>query len=70
MDKIVYNAVIAREQKGNIEDEIAVLPEFKDIFTNKHSLVGNQGRMIKEFRIKHKSKPKKYKKRKKYSVYL
>ena len=45
-----------------------MLPEFRDIFTDEYSLIGNQGRMINEFRIEQKQKPKKYKGRKKFKL--
>ena len=52
----------------NIPNEIEVLPEFRDIFTDKYSLIGNKGRMINVFRTKHKSNPKKYIGRKKFKL--
>ena len=45
-----------------------MLPEFRDIFDGEYTLVGNKGRMINEFRINQKPKPKKYRGRKKYSI--
>ena len=68
VEKMVYNAIIARQRPPNIENEISVLPEFRDIFTNKYSLIGNKGRFIKEFRIKHKKKPAEYTKRRKFDL--
>ena len=41
MDKIVYNANMARVKKTEIPDEIKVLPEFLDIFTSEYSLLGS-----------------------------
>ena len=51
-----------------MEDEIEVLPEFIDIFTNKCSFLGWKGRTILELRKKHKMKSKKYKPRKKHEL--
>ena len=68
MDKLVYNAIKIREKSGPIANEITVKQEFRDIFTDEYSLVGNKGRMINEFRKDHKAKPKKYKGRKKYKL--
>ena len=40
VEKIVYYAKIAREKKTTIENEIKVIPELRDIFTEKYSLIG------------------------------
>ena len=45
--KIAYNAEVMRQTKSRIENEITVAPEFRDIFTNKFSLLGSKGRTIK-----------------------
>ena len=57
-----------RQTKSRIENEITVAPEFRDIFTNKFSLLGSKGRTIKEMRTDHKPKKIQYKKRKQYEV--
>ena len=43
---MVYHAEEARISKSKIEDEITVIPEFRDIFTDKYSLIGRKGRSI------------------------
>ena len=58
-----------RENKSiKIDDEIEVIPEFRDIFTGKYYLLGNKGRTIKELRTDHKAKKKKYAKRKTFDI--
>ena len=47
MTKIVYNATMMRQTKSQIENEITVAPEFRDIFTDQYSLLGSKGRTIK-----------------------
>ena len=59
MDKIVFNAIKKREKRASIEDEIKVIPFFRDIFTSETSLIGNKGRMIKGLRINHRVKSRK-----------
>ena len=44
------------------------MPELRHIFTDKYSLIGNQGRVIKELRIGHKGKPHKYNQRRKHKL--
>ena len=57
-----------REKKKLIPDEISVLPEFRGIFTDSYSLIGNKGRMINEFRIEHKKNPNRFHGRKKFNL--
>ena len=47
VNKIVYNAKLLRVPKIGISDEIKVLPELRDIFTDQYSLLGSKGRTIK-----------------------
>ena len=58
----------AKRKKKDIPDEIEVAAEFRDIFTDRYSLIGNKGRMINEFRTEHKKNPNRYRGRKKYSL--
>ena len=44
------------------------MPELRHIFTDNLSLLGNQGRVIKELRIDHKPKKHKYNGRKKFEL--
>ena len=60
VDKFVYNSIKLRETKPSIPNEITIVPELRDIFTDEYSLIGNKGRMINVFRNKHKPHPKKY----------
>ena len=68
VEKLVYNAILQREKKKDIPDEIEVAPEFRDIFTDKYSLIGNKGKMINSFRKEHKKNPNKYRGRKKFNL--
>ena len=61
---MVFNAFLDRENKSSIKNEIEVAPEFRHIFTDKLSVIGRNGRTIKELRPGHKSKPGKYQGRK------
>ena len=65
---MVLHAIECRENKSNIENEIAVRPELRHIFTSELSLLGNQGRVIKELRVGHKRKPHKYNGRKQHDL--
>ena len=68
MDSVIYNAIKLREKRGDIENEISVIPFFRDIFTSETSLIGNRGQTIKALRTNHRAQPKKYKGRKKYNI--
>ena len=46
-----------RQTKSKIENEIKIVPELRHIFTDPLSLLGNQGRTVKELKIDHKRKP-------------
>ena len=64
------NALIQRQNSSKIDNEITVIPELRDIFTNEHSLLGSRGKTIKEMRTDHKSKKTSYKKRKTFEINL
>ena len=50
VDKIVYNAIKQREDKvkAKIANEITVIPEFRQIFTDELSLIGSEGSVEEE----------------------
>ena len=62
------NAVLAREKKQNIPNEIKVADYFRDMFTDPMSFIGRKGKVIREMREKHKPKPRQYKGRKKFNI--
>ena len=68
VDNIVMNAVLAREKKQNIPNEIKVADYFRDMFTDPMSFIGRKGKVIREMREKHKPKPRRYKGRKKFNI--
>ena len=68
VDKMVLNAMRNRQEKSKIENEISVIPFFRDIFTNDTSLLGNTGNVIKALRVDHKADRKSYTKRKRYNL--
>ena len=68
VDRMLHNAIKKRNQKSKIENEIKVIPELRDIFTDEFTLIGQKGRTIKELRIEHHKKPWKYAERKKYKI--
>jgi len=57
MEKMKYNAVVARQKEKSIKDEIAVNPEFRDLFEGDYSILGRQGKTIQKLRYDH-PKPK------------
>ena len=68
IEEIVYNSIKQRQNRSKIENEIEVTNEFRSIFTDEFSLIGNRGNCIKTLRIGHKHKPRVYKERKKYKI--
>ena len=51
-----FRSLVHGKPNIKLEDEIEILPEFRDIFTNKYSLLGSKGKTILELRKKHKMK--------------
>ena len=51
VDRMLSNAIKARQHKSNIPNEIKVIPELRSIFENEFSLIGKRGRTIKQLRI-------------------
>ena len=72
VDKVVYNAIKQRDDKvkAKIANEITVIPEFRKIFTDELSLIGTEGRTMKEMRTDHPERKSKYADRKKYEVQM
>ena len=69
VDRMVFNAMKqCQEKKSKIENEIAVIPFFRDIFTDSTSLLGQSGHVIKALRVDHKLERKKYNARKQYKL--
>ena len=65
IEKMVFDAVQKRKKEKDIKDEIKLLPEFRDIFTSKYSLLGKEGNTVQKLRVDHKKPPKKYNGKKK-----
>ena len=68
VDKMVDHAKEESIVKSKIDDEITVIPELRNIFTNPYSLIGHKGRSILNYRKGHKTTKVKYKDRKKYDL--
>ena len=47
-----------------------MIPEFQDIFTGDYLQIGKNGGTIRELRVKHILKPRNYKRRIKYEIYM
>ena len=60
IEKMVFAAVQKRKKEKPIKDEIKLIPEFREIFTGEYSLLGKEGKTIKQLRIDHKRPPRKY----------
>ena len=53
VEKLVHDAILKREKEKDIPDEIVIIPEFRDIFTNENSILGHKGKTIQKLREKH-----------------